>query len=45
MLGRRVGPVRAVQIDSDGVIDHVGGGGGHHRYRLLSLPNERYRTT
>jgi hypothetical protein len=37
--------IRAVHIDSDGVIDHVDGGGGHHRYRLLPLPNERYRMT
>jgi hypothetical protein len=36
--------IRAVHIDSDGVIDHVDGG-GHHRYRLLPLPNERYRMT
>ena len=35
--------IRAVSIDAHGVIDHVDGGGRHHRYRLLPLPNDRYR--
>jgi hypothetical protein len=36
--------IRAVAVDPAGVIDHVDGGGNHHRYRLLPLPHERYPT-
>jgi hypothetical protein len=34
--------IRAVGIDAHGVITHVDGGGDHHRYRLLALPDRRY---
>lgn len=34
--------IRALAVHEDSVIEHVDGGGTHHRYRLLPLPHARY---
>lgn len=34
--------IRALAVSKTGIIDHVDGGGHHHRYRLVELPSPRY---